>query len=244
MALKRLYERSELAFSLVWIVAYVVLMSLADSLSSLVGVEKSVTLPVSLVLALALIIWIKRMALTEKYGLTPGRFPFKAYLGFIPLAIIVSVNFWGGVSLNYTVWEAVLYVASMLCVGIVEEVIFRGFLFKYLARGNLTVAIIVSSVTFGFGHVINLVSGVEVIPTLLQIAYATAAGFLFTVIFYRSGSLLPCIITHSLINATSVICVEGNLTMSIITASVLVVVSVGYAVLVWFAGGSTGRQKT
>ena len=88
MALKRLYEKNELAFSLVWIVAYVVLMSLADSLSSLVGVEKSVTLPVSLVLAIALIIWIKRMALTEKYGLTPGRFPFKAYLGFIPLAII------------------------------------------------------------------------------------------------------------------------------------------------------------
>jgi hypothetical protein len=39
---------------------------------------------------------------------------------------------------------------------VIEEVIFRGFLFKALQKDKLSVAIIVSSVTFGFGHIVNL----------------------------------------------------------------------------------------
>lgn len=35
---------------------------------------------------------------------------------------------------------------------------------------------------------------------LFQVIGAIAFGFLFVIIFYRGGSLLPCIITHSVIN--------------------------------------------
>ena len=91
----------------------------------------------------------------------------------------MSINLWKGVTIKLSVLETALYVLSMLCVGFIEEIIFRGFLFKALCKDNLKLAIVISSVTFGMGHIVNLLNGSDLIPTLLQIAYATAIGFLF-----------------------------------------------------------------
>ena len=52
-----------------------------------------------------------------------------------------------GVKLNYSVPETVFYILSMLCVGFLEEIIFRGFLFVGMAKKSVKSAIIVSSVT-------------------------------------------------------------------------------------------------
>lgn len=227
--MKRIYEKNEVTFSIIWILIYVITMSMADYFSYLVGIEKVFTMPLSITLVTILLIWINKGKASSRYGLTKGCFPQKAYLYFIPLIVTVSVNFWGGVRIQYTILETVLYVISMLSVGIIEEIIFRGFLFKALSKDNVKVAIIVSSLTFGFGHIINLVSGAEFLPTLLQIAYATAAGFSFTIIFYKSGSLLPCIIAHSVMNATSVFACNMGVIMDIIMAVVLIVIFMGYA---------------
>lgn len=227
--MKRIYEKNEVTFSIIWILIYVITMSMADYFSCLVGIEKVFTVPLSITLVTILLIWINKEKLSSRYGLTKGCFPQKAYLYFIPLIVTVSVNFWGGVRIQYTILETVLYVISMLSVGIIEEIIFRGFLYKALSKDNVKVAIIVSSLTFGFGHIINLVSGAELLPTLLQIAYATAAGFSFTIIFYKSGSLLPCIIAHSVMNATSVFACNMGVILDIITAVVLIMIFMGYA---------------
>lgn len=40
--LKKLYDKSQIWFSVTWIIAYCVLMSAGDSLSAMVGMEKSV----------------------------------------------------------------------------------------------------------------------------------------------------------------------------------------------------------
>ena len=39
----KLYKKSEMTFAIIWIVAYVILSSLADELSISVGITKSVT---------------------------------------------------------------------------------------------------------------------------------------------------------------------------------------------------------
>ena len=93
----------------------------------------------------------------------------------------------------------------MLCVGFLEELIFRGLLFNAMLKNGKNSAIIVSSVTFGVGHIINLIngSGAELLPNLLQVVYAIAVGFMFMMIYYRTKSLLPCIITHGVFNALS-----------------------------------------
>lgn len=230
--MKRLYKKSELSFALVWIGIYVVLFSLGDALSERIGLEKLVTAIVGCGLVLVGSRWILKNGLAEKYGLCPMTGRGRDYLYFVPLFAILTVNLWWGVHLNLTILESVLYVLSMLCVGFLEEVIFRGFLFKALCKDGLKQAIAISSLTFGVGHMVNLLNGAEVLSTMLQVCYATAIGFLFTYIFYTSGSLWICILVHGLFNSMSVFANEAAQTVEreLLSAVFLCVVSVGYSI--------------
>ena len=93
----------------------------------------------------------------------------------------------------------------MLCVGFLEEIIFRGFLFVGMSKNNLRSAVIVSSVTFGIGHLVNLLNGQPFFETMIQIFFAIAVGFTLVILFYKGKSLIPCIIFHGLNNSLSVI---------------------------------------
>lgn len=199
----KLYKKSELGFALLWIALYVVLLSVADSISMQLGTQKLVSAPMCIILTAVLYIGIKKSGLSKKYGLCRFEGEAKRYLYFIPLLLLASTNLWWGVKMNLSAQESVLYVISMLCVGFLEEVIFRGLLFEAMRKDDPKSAFWVSGVSFGLGHIINLLSGAELVPTLLQILYATAVGFLFTLIFYRGRSLWPCIITHSAVNSLS-----------------------------------------
>lgn len=229
--MEKLYRKSELAFSLFWIALYVVLFSISDTISDRIGIVKIVTLPVTLALVLFLAAFIRKNRLGEYYGLS--RFKGKKYgqyLYFIPLAVIASSNLWNGVTIRYSAFETILFIASMFCVGFLEELIFRGFLFRAIAKKNRKVAIIVSSITFGLGHIVNLLNGAELLPTVLQILYATAIGYLFIVFFVKSKTLIPCIVVHGTVNALSVFAVEDGIGNQIICSAVLTVVSLGYAI--------------
>lgn len=226
----RLYKKNELNFSLVWIIAYVVLFSVADNLSGSLGFEKIVTAPVCIVFVLFIFGFIKKYNLSEYYGLRSFKGNLKNYLYFIPLGLIISVNLWNGIAINVSAFEIVLFILSMLCVGFIEEIIFRGFLFKAMCKDNIKSAIFVSSITFGMGHIVNLLNGRNFVPTLLQICYATAIGFLFTIIFYTGKSLWPCIITHGVHNSLSIFAIKDfSLMVEIISAVILCVISFIYA---------------
>ena len=201
--MKKIYDKNESNFALIWIGIYVVLVSFADNFSGKIGTAKSVTAPVCIALTLIIYLWINKNELKEKYGLCSFKGSAKKYLYFIPLVLLSSTNVWWGLKLNLTVVESVLYVISMLCVGFLEEVIFRGFLFKALCKDNIKLAIIISSVTFGLGHIVNLLNGRDIPETLMQICYAVAIGFVFTIIFYKGKSLWPCIIAHGVVNSLS-----------------------------------------
>ena len=126
-----------------------------------------------------------------------------------------------------------LYVLSMFCVGFLEEMIFRGLLFQAMAKDSVKSAIVVSSITFGAGHIVNLVngSGAELLPNLLQVMYAVAAGFAFVMIYCKTRSLIPCIIVHSVFNGLSAFSNEAVMTpqRQIISGVLLTVIAGGYA---------------
>lgn len=227
-----LYKKNELNFSFVCIVAYVVLMSAADYFSRFIGIEKLITAPLSIVFACFIFFMLKKNGILAKHGLTAVNAECRLHLYLPPLLVIGTVNLWHGVTMNYSPIETVLYIISMICVGFLEEMLFRGFLFTALRRNNAKTAVIISSLTFGIGHIVNLLNGAPLFETLLQICYASAVGFLFTVIFYRSGSLIPCIITHCMINSLSAFAIDGSKTFSIVVSAILTVVSAAYAVYI------------
>lgn len=231
--MKELYRKNEIWFALVWIIAYCVLVSIGDSLSSAIGIEKIITLPILIIFSAILFGFVRNNQLYKKYGLCKSEIPALRMLFYIPLLALLTVNVWNGFSVKASVLEVLLYILSMLCVGFLEEMIFRGFLFRAMEPNGVKSAIIVSSITFGIGHIVNLIngSGAELFPNLLQVIYAMSAGFLFVMIFYKTKSLLPCIFTHGIFNALSIFGDEVPMTSQRQIASCLfmVFISCSYA---------------
>ena len=231
--MNKLYNKSELWFSLTFIAVYIVGVSLCNAFSSMVGISNIFTLPFLLCFSLLLFFWIQNNNLLNKYGLCKPNQSSKHFLFYIPLLILISTNLWLGININLNFTDALLNILTMLCVGFVEEIIFRGFLFKALAKDNIKSAIIISSVTFGFGHIINLFSSGlnNLIPNICQVFYAMAVGFLFVIMFHKGGSLLSCIITHSLVNALSTFQNTTPMTpaIEIAISLAIIIVSITYA---------------
>ena len=176
----RLYRKNGILFSILWIVVYVVGLSAADVLSLSLGVQKSVTAAAGLLLSAVLYGFLRRHGLTKAYGLCCPSVPARWLLYYLPLAAMVSVNLWYGITLSMRVDECLLYVVSMLLVGFLEEMIFR--------------------------------------------------GLLLCVILLKTGSLLSCILTHSILNALGIFAEGAQISavQKITSAIFLTVVSLGY----------------
>ena len=233
--MKKLYEKNELTFAIVWIVVYCVLQSLANPLNKAIGVAYAASAAFCVLQTVVLFAFIRKNNLQKRYGLCKSSVPAWRFLYYAPLVILASGNLWNGVALNYTPMETVCRIVCMLCVGFLEEVIFRGFLFKAIAKDNIKSAVVISSVTFGIGHIINLFngSGMDLVGNLCQIAFAIAVGFLLVTIFYRGGSLLPCILVHSAINTLGTFANDAELTMQtqLLHLAALILLTVGYTLI-------------
>ena len=228
--MRKFYEKSEIWFAVMWIIIYVAGFSTADGISESIGIPKLVTSIFALAMSAVLFFFVKKNDLMAYFGLCKVKGRSRKYLYFLPIVLTSSVNFWNGVTCKAYMLEVLLFILSMLCVGFLEELIFRGFLFKAMLRDNVKTAIVVSSLTFGFGHIVYLLRGEALLETLMQLLYASAIGFCFTVLFYVGKSIIPCIIAHAVVNSTSMFCMDRNRTMFLISTAVITVVGVAYGV--------------
>ncbi len=224
--MKKLYEKSEILFAIFWIVLYTVVMGFLRNLG-----DDSPYMTVGLAaVSLLMFLFVRKNGLAAKYGLSGWAGNGKAMLWLIPLWIITSCNLWGGVAPAYPLPGQIYAVVSMAFVGFAEELIFRGFLFKAMLKsGSVKAAVIVSSVTFGLGHILNLFTGHVLPETLLQVIFAIAVGFVFTLVYYKSGSLLPCILAHSLIDVFAVFAADGSSPLlNVIVHAAIIVLALAY----------------
>lgn len=67
-------------------------------------------------------------------------------------------------------------------------------------------AIVISGVTFGIGHFVNLARGYTGEQQLLQIVVAVAIGLVLALLVALTGSIMPGVVFHILIN------ISGDLT--------------------------------
>ncbi len=228
--MSRLFRKSNLMFSIILIVIYVFGASVCDSVSEKIGLTKVLTLPFFICFSAVIFMFLRKEKLLGEYGLCKSQLPVKKLLYYIPLVLLCLLNVISGFKIDSTVPVVILECISMLFVGLLEEIIFRGFLFRAMAKDNMKSAVIVSSLTFGIGHIVNLLNGAEVIPTICQIVGAVGFGFMCVMIFIKSKSLLPCIITHSVFNMLSVFTPEPEMLTTIIVSVVMLVITVGYGI--------------
>ena len=253
--MKKLYKNNEVAFALVWIAFYVIVMNIAlqacegfDNLAAKTIPQMLVPVISIAVIALAATIWIVNNGLTEKYGLCPFKSSLKSFLWFLPLAVMSCINLKNGVAFSAPIFVSLLMAVNLAVGGYVEEIIFRGFLFRAMAKDNYRMAIIVSAVTFGAGHIVNLANTADTVGVLLQICYAIVIGFLYTIIVWKGGSLWPCIASHIFVNGSSVFSQEEGVFTSLVaaifgsashnleeacSAVLIILISGGYALWLW-----------
>ena len=229
--MKKLYEKNELTFAIILIAVYCVLQSLANPLNEAIGIAYSASAVFCILQSAVIFSFIRKNNLQKRYGFCTSQLPAKRFLYYVPLVILASGNLWNGAALNYSLPETLCRIVCMLFVGFLEEVIFRGFLFKAIARDNVRSAIVISSVTFGIGHIINLFngSGMDIISNLCQICFAVAVGFLLVTVFYRGGSLIPCIAVHSAINTLGTFANDTDFSMAMQLRHIVILIAITLA---------------
>lgn len=136
--------------------------------------------------------------------------PTKWYL-WLPCLLVALNNFqWiayftGKASYTFTggnYWA--LFLLYCLGIGLFEEFLFRGVLFKYVAeyfgrsKKGFIKTFFISSIVFGVAHLLNLFMGAGLSSTLLQVAYSTLIGGLCAFILLKTKNILLCVITHSI----------------------------------------------
>ncbi|HEY1605233.1 MAG TPA: CPBP family intramembrane glutamic endopeptidase [Allosphingosinicella sp.] len=91
--------------------------------------------------------------------------------------------------------ERAAWIALSLTAGICEEVLFRGFLIRFLHESALALpiaaALAASCLCFGLAHVYLGPKGALT---------AAIGGFGYGLLFLLSGNLLPCVVLHALVD--------------------------------------------
>ena len=131
----------------------------------------------------------KQMGLTV-VGALGGMF----FLNFMPSILPIPADLLGDLSsgmsslTSYPFWLALL--VNAILIPILEEVVFRGYLFSRLGKAMpAVVAAVISSVVFGLCH-----------GGLVWAIWAGITGLIICVVRVKSGSIIPGIIFHIIMN--------------------------------------------
>jgi membrane protease YdiL (CAAX protease family) len=119
----------------------------------------------------------------------------------------------------------------MLGVGFVEEVLFRGMLFQAIEKTSTTRrAVIISGVTFGLGHIVNLLRGYSASELAGQIVLAIAIGILLSLLMARTRSVVAGAVFHILFNFSGTVTNQGSESQGLFLIGLLLI-SLGTIVL-------------
>jgi len=127
-------------------------------------------------------------------------------LVFFPMIILVNIMMQRLNQKSLTLRplnEILCFVVLMLLIGTAEETMFRGIVAASMrniwGKNNRDVASFASGLFFGLFHLVNL-SSADVTGVLCQVCGATAAGMMFSDLYYFTGTLWPGIVYHAMVD--------------------------------------------
>lgn len=218
--------------TLLFIVLYVVFSNIGIILSEYFNISYIGEIILLLALTLYIVFSCLRNKLTLTIGLCPinNRADVKYCLYYLPLLILVLLN---GVFYTNEAMESAIIIKIIVYMGFVaflEEVIFRGMLIKAIAIDDKYIkkAVIISSLTFGFGHIVNLLNGYTSMEQIMQIVLAVVIGGILSMLFIRTKSIVPGIIFHFLFNLASALSLEVSLNKQYTLFTAMVIISSAY----------------
>ncbi len=210
----RLFEMNRMRHFYVWLAVFLLVNIIAVNIGINIGLDAhtAVVIPLA-ILTIVLLTHLIRSGIAPRIGLgTPAQVPAARMWFYLPLWLLVAWPLAQGLRTDLTLMLLITIIGHFIAIGILEEVLFRGLLFRALLdEGKPVRAVIISTLTFGIGHAFSLLIGQGVTDTVFQIINATAVGFIFTMIVYLTRSLHVVIAAHILYNimATVTVISEG-----------------------------------
>ena len=213
---------------LLWFVLYQLLeFAINFPVSILISDYNAITGPIGMVLSVVIMMGVYKLWFRPEFeGMLKGDLPLGFLLGLIELIYVVvtfAVSMMFGYELNIKPLTSVI-IFSSLGAGLGEEFIFRGVLISTLMRqwkdqNKFRSAAVLSGIVFGLIHATNVFAGADPLRTLLQVIGAVGIGVIFTAVYLRSGSILPCMFYHTLHDIIAIAGESEVTETGIITAS-------------------------
>ncbi|MFK5689366.1 lysostaphin resistance A-like protein [Ornithinimicrobium sp. LYQ92] len=211
--------------AIVWIVVYIVAIGVGDTLSLSIGRENSATAVVVLALSVGLVLYLGATSRLREYGVrAPRSADYRTCLFYLPLLVIACLQYAKGLDGDLDAVAIALVILLMVGVGFAEELIFRGFLYRAIAhRSGVRRAVVISGVTFGLGHVVNLARGYTGLDQILQVVVAIAVGIVLALLVAVTGSIMPGVVFHVLFNISGSLTADDRTTEVYVAAAVLAI---------------------
>ena len=190
------------------LILYLFRNSVISKLIGLTGLNELYSQCIASVLVVVIAACMIRRRNAHEYGLTRGE--YKGNLKYV-----IPMLFLGVVNIPYVIlgtYSGIPFVVALIlvaCIGIMEELIFRGYVFRAIElRFGENKAVIFSSILFGLIHLLNLVFYRGVMPVssvLLQVFYAAMIGLMFAVLRTKVKSIYPGMLIHALLDLLCVV---------------------------------------
>lgn len=152
----------------------------------------------------------------KKYNITASENSKTAFILALPLLILPALNLLPLFLHGFNAVQPVPMGSVLLTLlwVLVEEILFRGVLpvaaMEHMKLNELQCAITVSAV-FALFHFAGIIKGADVSYVAVQSVLAFGAGFAFTALTFRSGSILSAAAIHFLLNLSADFCTGFSL---------------------------------
>ncbi len=223
-------SKLKLNLSIIFILIYVFSADLGSILSATIGISYFGQILLLFIYSTFLFVYTRKHNLSEIIGLSKIHlYDMKNNLLYIPLVLMVLANGVFFFDKTISISDVILTMTFMILVAFLEELLFRGFLFKAIEKkGTTKTAIIISGATFGFGHIVNLFHGYTGVNQIIQIVLAILIGIVLSVLFIRTKSIVPGIIFHFAFNTASSLSSKVVPLYDYISVGIIVLISTMY----------------
>ncbi len=159
------------------------------------------------ILAIIAVAVITKKRWWRETGFTLSKARRRSLLLFVPASL--PILWWiliaplmgnGTVMIPGSLAAFVLLLGVALLIGFVEETYFRGMMLRALKSKGVWTAALVTAFLFGPVHLENALLGASLIPTALQVGYATAIGLAFSALVLTTGMIWPLVFIHAMID--------------------------------------------
>lgn len=208
--MKRLQENKPICHAVIWILAYIVTVNIGDNISAILGIKNLATAALLIAFSTVLLFYLKKNKWFTLYGFSQMKKPdLRKTLYYIPLILTIFTHYFRGIDRGLGYKGFFLAIVLMICVGFIEELVFRGFLYQgILKKSGVKRAVLISGITFAVGHIVNLIRGYTTADQINQIIIGVFIGITLALLVALTNNIIPCILYHMLFN------ISGTITLS------------------------------